>query len=69
MAKKSDVRCPLCSWKGDPGGKQFPPHADESGAACVMSTRTVPQREDDGPVTDGATASGATGDTTPPSAL
>lgn len=52
----------MCAWKGDAGGNQFPPHLSEDGSVCDMSTRPVPAREDEGPVTDGSGPS--TGPTT-----
>lgn len=67
MAKKQDS-CPMCAWKGNAGGNQFPPHLDNDGAPCVMSTRPVPAREDEGPVTDGSGPSGSTGLTPAPPA-
>ncbi len=63
MAKKQ-YSCPMCAWKGEPDGKKFPPHLDDAGDVCVMATRTIPGREDEGPVTDGsgpASADGAAG--------
>lgn len=74
MAKKSNISCPMCAWKGDPDGKLMPPHLDDSGAVCVMATRPVPEFEDQGPVTDGSgpaggdtgTPGGAAGTTTTP---
>lgn len=52
----------MCSWKGDPDGNQFPPHLDDAGDVCVMATRPIPAREDEGPVTDGSGPSGSTGE-------
>ncbi len=51
----------MCSWTGYAETSLFPPHADDDGAVCVMSTRPIPEREDDGPVTDGAGAASVDG--------